>query len=91
MAAMISDPVAPGQRPLRESLAELLELLAADARELGCTAWLDRLQPLLADDATDAAWLRGRQRAHGNLNDVVRDAAGRLLARSAHQHGETAR
>lgn len=83
MAAMISDPIALGQRPLRESLAELLELLAADARELGCTAWLDHLQPLLADDATDAAWLRGMQRVHGNLNDVVREAAGRLLARPA--------
>jgi hypothetical protein len=83
MAAMISDPVALGQRPLRESLAELLELLAADARELGCTAWLDHLQPLLADDAADAAWLRGMQRLHGNLNDVVREAAERLLARPA--------
>ncbi|EXI70549.1 MAG: Carboxylate-amine ligase YbdK [Candidatus Accumulibacter sp. SK-11] len=91
MAAMISDPVALGQRPLRESLAELLELLAADAHELGCTPWLDHLQPLLADDATDAAWLRGMQRVHGNLNDVAREAAERLLARPAHEPREIGR
>lgn len=88
MAAMISDPVALGQRPLRESLAELLELLAADAHELGCKPWLDHLQPLLADDASDAAWLRGMQRVHGNLNDVAREAAERLLARAAHEPRE---
>ena len=49
---------------------------------------LDHLQPLLTDDATDAAWLRGMRRVHGNLNDVAREAAERLLARAAHEPRE---
>jgi carboxylate-amine ligase len=81
MAAMISDPVALTQRPLRESLAELLEKLAPDADELGCAASLKSLLPVVTADRGDAAWLLAMLGRHGNLNDVVREAADRLLAR----------
>ena len=81
MAAMISDPVALAQRPLREILAELLPMLASDAGELGCRQWLADLRPLVTGDAGDAAWLRARQEEHGNLNDVVREASDQLMAR----------
>ncbi len=81
MAAMISDPVALAQRPLREILAELLPMLASDAGELGCRQWLADLRPLVTDETGDAAWLRARQEEHGNLNDVVREASDQLMAR----------
>ena len=88
MAAMISDPVALCQRPLRESLLELLETLSEDARELGCEHWLKALLPIVSNDAGDAAWLRARHLAQGNLNDVVRETAERLLTQPTHKSWE---
>lgn len=79
MAAMISDPVALGQKPLKESLAELLDDIAEDARALGCAHWLDKLRPALGENAGDAAWLRQKHEKHGNLNDVVREMTERLM------------
>ena len=76
--AQLSDPVRQQQKPLRETLYELLELLAEDAQALGCSVWLDRLRVALKVENTDANWLRGRQAMHKNLNDVVRDASLRL-------------
>jgi len=77
-AALLSDPVGQQQKALKESLGELLELLAEDARALGCSLWLERLGELLKTWYSDADWLRGRQAMHMNLNDVVRDASLRL-------------
>lgn len=88
MAAMISDPVALCQRPLRESLLALLETLSEDARELGCEHWLKALIPIVSNDAGDAAWLRARHLAQGNLNDVVRETAERLLTQPTHKSWE---
>lgn len=79
MAAMISDPVAGCQRPLKEILGKLFEQLAPDAEALGCAHWLATLLPLLDTAAGDAAWLRQQQAAHGNLHDVVRQASERLM------------
>lgn len=79
MAAMISDPLSCSQQSLKQTLAKLLATLADDARELGCESWIQALLLTVADDAGDAAWLRTRQAAHGNLNDVVREAADRLM------------
>ncbi len=79
MAAMTSDPIALGQRPMKEILAALFETLADDARELGCEHWLKALGHGIADEAGDAAWLRAKQQEHGNLNDVVREATERLM------------
>ncbi|MEF8699830.1 MAG: YbdK family carboxylate-amine ligase [Candidatus Accumulibacter sp. UW20] len=81
MAARLADPVALTRRPLRESLVELLEKLAPDADELGCAASLKSLLPVVTADRGDAAWLLAMLGRHGNLNDVVREAADRLLAR----------
>ncbi|MBI2275800.1 MAG: glutamate--cysteine ligase [Dechloromonas sp.] len=81
MAAQISDPLGGCQQPLKQTLAQLLETLADDARELGCESWIKALLLTVADDAGDAAWLRARQMEHGNLNDVVREAADRLMPR----------
>ncbi|HEX5801730.1 MAG TPA: YbdK family carboxylate-amine ligase [Azospira sp.] len=77
--AMLSDPVGLCQVALRDSLPALLEAIDEDARELGCAVWLDELRKIAVVGAGDAAWLRERAAAHGNLNDVVREAAGRLL------------
>lgn len=76
--ALLSDPVKLQQTPLKEMLLALFALLEEDARELGCSAWLERLQVSLAREITDAGWLRARQVVHGNLNDVVCEAAMRL-------------
>jgi carboxylate-amine ligase len=81
MEAMISDPVARAQRPLRDSLLELLDTLADDARELDCEHWLNALQPIVTNHAGDAAWLRAQFLQQGNLNDVVRETAERMMAR----------
>jgi carboxylate-amine ligase len=80
MTAMLADPGALTRQPLRESLLELLATLAQDADELGCAASLQSLLPVVTDDRGDAAWLRAMLRRHGNLNDIVREAADRLLA-----------
>ena len=88
MAAMISDPVALCQRPLRESLLELLETLSEDARELGCGHWLKALLPIVNADAGDASWLRARHNLHHNLNDVVRETAERLMAPTSNKSWE---
>ena len=77
-AALLSDPVGQQQKALKESLGELLELLAEDARALACSLWLERLGVVLKTGYSDADWLRGRQAMHMNLNDVVRDASLRL-------------
>jgi carboxylate-amine ligase len=79
MAAMISDPLSCCQQSLKQSLANLLATLLDDARELGCEFWIQALLLTVADDAGDAAWLRARQAEHGNLNDVVREAADQLM------------
>lgn len=77
--AMISDPVALCQTPLKQILVELLESISDDARELGCIDWLKPLKRMLAKDSGDAVWLRATERRHGNLNDVVREASERLM------------
>jgi glutamate---cysteine ligase / carboxylate-amine ligase len=79
LEAMISDPVALCQVPLKQSLAGLLEDVTEDARALNCERWLDPLKLMLAENASDAAWLRKKQSQHGNLNDVVREASERLM------------
>jgi carboxylate-amine ligase len=76
--AQISDPVGRRQVPLRTLARELLTVLAEDARALGCWPWLDLLDASLTAGVSDAAWLRGRQAIHSNLNDVVRAAAMRF-------------
>jgi len=77
--AMISDPVALCQLPLREHVANLFAAIAEDARELGCESWLKQLQKEVDDNAGDSAWLRARWLAQGNLNDVVREASERFF------------
>lgn len=79
MDAMIADPVAECQTPLRQHLINLFDDIADDARELACEHWLRPLKLMMAHDAGDAAWLRARHNLHGNLNDVVRDASNRLI------------
>lgn len=79
MEAMLADP-RRGQVSLREELAALLDRLADDADDLGCRPWLERLRPLLAADAGDAAWLRARRAERDNLNDVVQAMVGRFAA-----------
>ena len=74
----ISDPVSLRQVPLRQIARELLAALVEDARELGCSAWLELLQASLAGEISDSRWLRGRQAIHKNLNDVVREATMRF-------------
>ncbi|HEX6734912.1 MAG TPA: YbdK family carboxylate-amine ligase [Azonexus sp.] len=88
MAAQISDPVAQCCRPLGESIVELLDTLAGDARELDCAHWLAALYPVVADGG-DAAWLRARHSHHGNLNDVVRECSDRLLCAPPNPYRET--
>jgi hypothetical protein len=76
--AQLSDPIGRRQVPLRQVASELLAALAEDARELGCSAWLELLDASLASEISDAKWLRRRQAIHGNLNDVVRETAMRF-------------
>ena len=76
--AQLSDPLDRCQTPLRSVLRQLLEALTDDATELGCTAWLEAIRLAVDNDRTDSAWLRERAAAHGNLNDMVRDAARRF-------------
>ncbi|MBW7902233.1 MAG: glutamate--cysteine ligase [Rhodocyclaceae bacterium] len=87
--AQISDPVKLCQEPLRDRLLRLFEALAEDADALGCAAWLATLAAVAEGGESDAAWLRARQAAHGNLHDVVREAAERLMQAAA--AGEEAR
>ncbi|HAY27693.1 MAG TPA: YbdK family carboxylate-amine ligase [Candidatus Accumulibacter phosphatis] len=76
--ARISHPIGLRQVSLRQIAGELLVVLAEDASELGCSAWLELLDASLAVEISDANWLRRRQAVHGNLNDVVREAATRF-------------
>lgn len=78
--AMISDPVAACQEPLRQRLLRLFAALAEDAAALGSSAWLDELAASVVSGDGDAAWLRARQARHGNLHDVAREAVARLGA-----------
>ena len=91
MAAMISDPIALCQQPLKESLETLFDTLADDARELGCDHWLKALRHSIADDAGDAAWLRAKHKEHRNLNDVVREATDRLMSHPTPTSAENSR
>lgn len=80
--AMISDPVNLCQTPLKQTLTDLLEAVSDDARELGCAHWLSPLKQAVASNTGDAAWLRAREKQHGNLNDVVREASERLIGKN---------
>ena len=80
--AMISDPVNLCQTPLKQTLTDLLEAVSDDARELGCAHWLSPLKQAVAGNTGDAAWLRAREKQHGNLNDVVREASERLIGKN---------
>lgn len=91
MDALLADPAGPRQVPLRQSLLDLLDTLHDDACQLGCEHWLKALRPIVSDEVGDAAWLRGRQRQHNNLNDVVRDACERLMPRSPEKAWEKIR
>lgn len=81
--AMISDPVALCQVPLKQSLTEMLEAVFEDALALNCAHWLKPLKDMVAGNGGDAAWLRARERQRGNLNDVVREASERLMDNKA--------
>ncbi|MDR3087450.1 MAG: glutamate--cysteine ligase [Azoarcus sp.] len=78
--ARISCPHERAQKDLRTSLKNLLGILNDEAKALGCQHWLDMLHTLLLTGTTGADWLRARQTAHKNLNDVVRDSAERFGA-----------
>ncbi|QLQ25988.1 MAG: hypothetical protein HZT41_15015 [Dechloromonas sp.] len=82
LEAMISDPVALCQTPLKQTLMDLLEDISMDASELGCAHWLIPLKEVVAGNTGDAAWLRAREMRHGNLNDVVREASERLMGKN---------
>jgi len=82
LQAMISDPVAQCQYPLQQRIAVLLENIGEDARALGCEHWLRRLRATSGENPGDADWLRVRQKMHGNLNDLVRDACERLQGKA---------
>jgi len=83
LEAMISDPVALCQVPLKQSLTEMLDAVSEDAMELNCAHWLKPLKGMVAGNGGDAAWLRSRERQNGNLNDVVREASERLMDNKA--------
>ncbi len=82
LEAMVCDPVALSQTPLKQTLMDLLEEISMDAMELGCAHWLNPLKQRVAGNAGDAAWLRAREMLHGNLNDVVREASERLMGKN---------
>lgn len=76
--AQMSCPEKRRQEGLSEVLANLLDVLGAEARELGCQRWLDVLRRSLFSRMSDADWLRSRLTAHKNLHDVVRDSLDRF-------------
>lgn len=82
LEAMISDPVDLCQIPLKQMLSEVLEATSEDAQELGCANWLSPLKQIVTENTGDADWLRARERQHGNLNDVVREASKCLMPSS---------
>ena len=77
--AMISDPLAGCQRPLKLIAAEMLNTLAEDAAALECLPWLKHLERQV-EQGGDAQWLRACREKSGNLNDVVRLATERLYS-----------
>lgn len=81
--AMLSDPIAQKQEPLRVVLHELLAALAEDAAALGCMPWLERIRQSLTTELSDAHWLRERYTRHQNLHDVVRESVRRFAGRPA--------
>ena len=81
--AMLSDPIAQKQEPLRVILHELLAALAEDAEALGCVPWLERIKLSLATEASDARWLRELHGRHENLHDVVRESVRRFAGKPA--------
>jgi carboxylate-amine ligase len=56
--AVCIDPGSQQRQRLRDALATLLQTLRPHARALGAEAALDQLAPALADNGTDADWLR---------------------------------
>ena len=80
--AMLSDPIAQKQEPLRVILHELLAALAEDAEALGCVHWLERIKLSLAMEASDARWLREHHGRHENLHDVVRESVRRFAGQA---------
>ena len=81
--AMLSDPIAKKQEPLRDVLQALLVELAEDAQALGCVHWLERLRKALESGESDARWLREHYANHKNLHDVVRESALRFAGPAA--------
>lgn len=80
--AMLSDPIAQKQEPLRVILHELLAALVEDAEALGCVHWLERIKLSLAMEASDARWLREHHGRHENLHDVVRESVRRFAGQA---------
>lgn len=75
--ALISDPLAGEQKPLRQWATDVFGMVAEDAAALACEPWLLALRRQL-ERGGDAEWLRTCHAECGNLNDVVRLAAERL-------------
>ena len=80
--AMLSNPIAQKQEPLRVILHELLAALVEDAEALGCVHWLERIKLSLAMEASDARWLREHHGRHENLHDVVRESVRRFAGQA---------
>ncbi|OQA34412.1 MAG: Carboxylate-amine ligase YbdK [Betaproteobacteria bacterium ADurb.Bin341] len=87
-AAHISDPLQRKPVEMKELLRELFEQLGEDARELGCSAWLDLLKVSLEAELNDARWLREQQAKHKNLNDVTHAAALLFASGTTTESGE---
>ena len=81
--AMLSDPIAQRQEPLRVVLADLLAALAEDAEALGCVPWIERIGRSLETGGSDARWLREQHARHQNLHDVVRESVQRFAGQTA--------
>jgi len=73
--AELADPLARRKRPIAKALAELLDSLMEDARDLGCIRQIEALRRQVESRQSDARLLRGLARSVGSLNELTRAAS----------------
>jgi carboxylate-amine ligase len=80
LAGRLVDPVNGQQPTIGEDILRTFELIGDTAKALGTSEAIDLLRQRVADNRSDADWLRGKYRQSGSLSDVVRQQSDLWMA-----------
>jgi carboxylate-amine ligase len=93
LAGRLIDPVTGIQATIREDILRTFEMIGVAAQTLGTGDAIDFLHKRVANNQSDANWLRTQYRESGSLNDVVRQQSNLWMHDEVHDevHDKAAR